>query len=268
MKPFLLAGGRTLLLLAWLLCSLAGCDRYAPRDDIDDARAAIAARDWLEAEKLLERYLRLAPQGSQRWEAWNELYAITNRVRSDDRASADMLEAMLLEFGTDPARARDILSRLGDAFEASYRYDRAAATWRTLLSVPALPADEMARVYRRLARIQVKLRRYDMAQDLLQSCVELEIAEARRAECVYDMADANLALEHLDKAAQLARQVVDMDGTEETTRAMAGFLLGDVLEQKGKFGEALQAFEAIKNIYPNELVIQNRITYLKKKTTR
>lgn len=51
-------------------------------------------------------------------------------------------------------------------------------------------------------------------------------------------------------------------------RGMTSYLLADSLEQQGRNKEALAIFEQARQIYPNRLVIDNRIDSLKKKTKR
>jgi TolA-binding protein len=55
-----------------------------------------------------------------------------------------------------------------------------------------------------------------------------------------------------------------MPGAEKDLKALAGFMLGDALEQQGKMAEALAAFEAVRETYPNELVVETRIRQLRK----
>ena len=87
---------------------------------------------------------------------------------------------------------------------------------------------------------------------------------AERSDELRLLADQYLARGSWNEAADLARQIVD-DEPQGELRALAGFVLGDALEQLGKTDEALTQFEAIRDIYPNPGVIDNRIAYLKKK---
>lgn len=60
----------------------------------------------------------------------------------------------------------------------------------------------------------------------------------------------------------------DNNGQSHKIRGMTSFLLADSLEQLGKNKEALAIFEQARQIYPNRLVIENRILSLQKKTKR
>jgi tetratricopeptide (TPR) repeat protein len=243
---------------------LTGCEKAAPPDDMADARKAAGERRYGEAEKLLERYLRLNPEGEERWEAWQRLLQITLDVRGDDKAGMELLEAMYLEFGMDGDKAREVLVRLGGLLETARRWDRAADAWRKLIEVPDLPGDENARAHRRLARIHASRREFGIAEDVLHQCLQLKATDARRAECLYDLADVQMSMEHFARGADLARQILAMPGAEKDLKALAGFMLGDALEQQGKTAEALAAFEAVRETYPNELVVETRIRQLRK----
>jgi predicted negative regulator of RcsB-dependent stress response len=73
-----------------------------------------------------------------------------------------------------------------------------------------------------------------------------------------------MARDELDDAQAQAIQVLSMQ-VEDQLRGLAGFLLADVLEQQGLRAEALDRFESVRGLYPNDMVIDNRIAYLKKK---
>lgn len=252
--------------LAGVLCCVAllGACRVPVEDgdDLQAARTAMAERQWSRAERLLGRYLREAREPEQRWQAWNALLTVLE-VSGDPRTNLDYLEAMLEEFADDDVKSRDILLRIGRLNERLRRYDRAADTWSAYLNVPGLSPEESLYGYRRLGAMLFHLRRFDAAEEALQQCLALPLADETKNMCAYDLADQYLARGSWNEAADLARQIVD-DEPQGELRALAGFVLADALEQLGKTGEALTQFEAIRDSYPNPGVIDNRIVYLKK----
>ena len=252
--------------LAGVLCSalLLGACR-APLEDGDDlqaARTAIAERQWSRAERLLGRYLRDERKPELRWQAWNALLTVLE-AGGDPRTNLDYLDAMLEEFADDDAKSREILLRIGRLNERLRRYDRAADTWIAYLNVAGLPPEDSLYGYRRLGAMLFHLRRFEAAEEALQQCLALPLPDEAKSMCTYDLADQYLARGSWNEAADLARQIVD-DEPQGELRALAGFVLGDALEQLGKTDEALTQFEAIRDIYPNPGVIDNRIAYLKK----
>lgn len=247
-----------------ILILVAACDRQAATEDLGEARTAFANREWSDAERLLEGYLRRNPKGAERWEAWNLLVEMAHRVRNDERVVAELLETMYLEFGNDPDKAHDVLVRLGDLLEADRHFARAVEVWTRLLDLSGLAPDTRADVSRRLARILVAQRRFNPAEEQLRACLDIEgISTGRRAACLYDLADLNVVNEHLDVATDLARQILALEGVDDTVRSMAGFLLADALEQRGRHAEALAGFESLRGLYPNEMVIDTRIKHLR-----
>ncbi len=253
------------LIAILILCILvAACDRQAATEELTEARSAFANREWNDAERLLEGYLRRNPEGAQRWEAWNLLVEVAHRVRNDERATVELLETMYLENGSNPERAYDILTRLGELLEAGRDFRRAAEVWPRVLELPGLTPDTRALVSRRLARILVMQRRFPEAEERLKACLDTEgLSTEGRAGCLYDLADLNVASEHLDVAVDLATTLVGLEGLTPELRSQAGFLLADALEQRGRFAEALERFEALRGVYPNDMVIDTRVRHLK-----
>ena len=52
---------------------------------------------------------------------------------------------------------------------------------------------------------------------------------------------------------------------DRALKSRAGFIVGDIQEQREQFAEALATFQSIRDAYPNPLAVDVRIEYLKKK---
>lgn len=261
---------RSLLPLALILCwmSAAGCDRSPLADDLHDARKAVRLGDIASAEKYLERYLRTEQDPDLRWEAWKELLEVIDSGKQGRSWLIDYLETMLVEYEDDPARSRDILTRLGEANEKMGRFERAAGYWSRLIDEPGLNAEKSAEVHRRLAAINVRLRRFEAAEENLHGCLALPVSETIQARCLYDLADGAATRELLDDADRYAQQILNMDEVEADIKSRAGFIVADIQEQKGQFAEALATFQTVRDAYPNPRVVDVRIEYLKKKVKK
>ena len=253
---------------AYMLCLLlcgAACDRVPLQgNDLDEAKAAISQRDWPRAERLLERYLRTDEAAQPRWDAWMRLVDIYSRVNLDQNSALGQLEAMLQEFQWDEEKKKLILARLGELHENLGHTSQAVAVWGRYADLHNLTDQEAASVQRVLGNLHFRQRRFDLAEEALQTCQALPVEESFRAWCLYDLALANMARDDLDDARDQAIQVLSMQ-VDDQLRGLAGFLLADVLEQQGLRAEALTRFESVRGLYPNELVIDNRIAYLKNK---
>ncbi|MCL1986025.1 MAG: tetratricopeptide repeat protein [Betaproteobacteria bacterium] len=241
------------------------CERV-PLDsnDLDAAKSAISQRDWPRAERLLERCLQTEENPQQRWEAWTRLVDIYSRINLDQNSALGQLEAMLQEFGQDEAKKKSILARLGELHENLGHISQAVAVWERYAELGNLTDQEAANAQRMLGNLHFRQRRFDLAEEALQTCQALPVEEFFRAWCLYDLALANMARDELDDARDQAIQVLSMK-VDDQLRGLAGFLLADVLEQQGLRAEALDRFESVRGLYPNELVVDNRIAYLKKK---
>ena len=243
----------------------AACERVPLNvSDLDEARKAVQQRDWPLAERLLERYLRTEENPRDRWEAWVLLMDISIRSKLDANVALGQLETMLQEFGHDGLRKKLILARLGELHENLGHTGQALAVWGRYAELANLTDAEAANVQRRIGNLHFRQRRFDLAEEALQTCQALQVDEALRAGCLYDLALANMARDELDDARDQAMQVLSMHIDDEL-RGLAGFLLADVLEQQGQRAAALSRFEAVRGLYPNEMVVDNRIAYLKKK---
>lgn len=121
-----------------------GCDRLpVVGDDLEEARTAIQARNWTLAERLLERYLRTQQDANKRWEAWQRLLEVAGSAGVDARTHLDYLEAMLMEYGEDASRSKQVLFRMGEMNENMRRFDRAADVWSTYIDLDSLTDAEL-----------------------------------------------------------------------------------------------------------------------------
>ena len=251
--------------LCIVLALSVACERMPLKaNDLDDAKTAISRRDWPRAERLLERYLRTQEGPRQRWEAWMLLVDIYSRINLDLNGAVGQLEAMLQEFSRDQEAKKQILARLGALHESLGHTSQAVAVWARYADLDNLTDQEAASVQRALGNLHFRQRRFDLAEEALQTCQALPVEEAFRAWCLYDLALANIARDELDDAHDQALQVLSMK-VEDQLRGLAGFLLADVLEQQGLNAEALSHFEAVRGLYPNDIVIDNRIASLQSK---
>lgn len=259
----------SLLLLASLLSACSQGELVA--DDLANARAAIAERNWPLAERLLERYLREDANageshglaGERRWEAWQLLLQVINATEPESRASLDILEAMRLEYEDDDSRMAEILEQLGRACERLRRYDQAAEVWGAYTGLGGIGGARRVEGFRHLAAMQFSQRRFEAGEESLAQCLALPLPDHDKIRCMLDLADENMARERWQEVADLGQQILD-SGPDEEVRGLAGYLLADALEQLGRPREALRQFELARDAYPNAAVMDNRITHLRK----
>lgn len=252
------------LLVLSLTSGLFGCENTLVVDDLAEARTAITNHNWTLAERFIERYLRVQDDPDKRWEAWLNLIEATNGASQEPRVTLEYLEAMLQEYADNDSRAKFILHRMGVLNEFLRRNDRAADAWSTYINLDGLTSEEATEAHRRLAAIHFRAKRYEVAENVLYSCLALDMPAQLHAQCMYDMADMNVAREQWDEASTFAMQVLEID-TDANMKGLTMFLLAEALEQQNKFEEALRYFEAARPLYPNEMVVDNRIAFLKKK---
>lgn len=233
-----------------------------------DARQAMLQRDYLEAEKSFERYLRKNPEGEERWEVWNTLVDIALSVRNDRKAAIELLEAMLIEYADVPARKRVASARLAELYRLARNYSRALALWSSVAGDPNAENVERARACRSLAAVYLRRLEFELAEESLGYCLALDIPDTVRAECLYDLAQTHIGMNDLDQAIIHFRSVLALNNIPESMRTLTVFMLADALEQKGSKSEALDLYAGIEDSYPNRKVVEQRIEFLRNDKTR
>ena len=123
--------------------------------------------------------------------------------------------------------------------------------------------NERVEGYRKLAAMQFGQRHFEAGEETLQQCLGLPLPDHDKIRCMLDLADENMARERWQEVADLCQQIFDSDPDAEVV-GIAGYLRGDALEQMGNREEALAQFEAVRDIYPNPDVIDNRVRHLQK----
>ena len=252
-----------LLLLPLLATVGCGVDSALLADDLEAAREAYASRNLPLAERLLERYLRSEQNPEKRWEAWNLLLQAINAESQESRASLECLQAMHAEYENDEERLAFILSQMGKHNALLRHYDDAARAWSAWLELGDSDEKDRVEAHRQLARMQFAQRHFDAGEETLQQCLALPVADHDKIMCLLDLAYENMSRERWQEVADLCRQIEDSE-PDETVSGLAGYLLGDALEQMGKENNALEIFEKYRNFYPNPAVMDNRIEFLRK----
>ncbi|MDR2893789.1 MAG: tetratricopeptide repeat protein [Deltaproteobacteria bacterium] len=250
-----------LLLLPLLLVSCLEKDNA--QNDLTDAREYMRHRDFIEAEKSFERYLRRNPDGPDRWEVWNHLVDLALNVRHNRMSAIELLEAMTVEYESQDEERRVVLERLASEYELARRYDRAMELWIKLDNDLGTPHLQKAGIYRSMARIYLRRLEFELARESLTYCLALEIPQSLKSDCQYDLADAYMVMEDLDAGINELRSLLEQDGVDDELRVLSVFMLADALEQKGDKAGALELFESIRFSYPNGSVMEARIEYLK-----
>lgn len=236
------------------------------KSDLAMAEQAVKARDVADAEMFYERYLRKNPKGEQRWNVWNSLLSIARNIRQDKTTTKNYLEIMLLEYGADPPKRREIQKQLAAVSSQLRMYDRAVDLWEILAEDEDTPAEDKAAVYRELSHAYMRRLEFSMATEVLDLCLQLKVAPGTKADCLYDMAEAEVFTGDLEKSEKALRSLLDIPAASSQRRVLAVFMLADVLEQQNRPDEALQLFESIQETYPNSKVIEMRISALRNKS--
>jgi tetratricopeptide (TPR) repeat protein len=257
----------SLFLILALLCAPTACrnEKQAVSDDISMAENALNRRDLDDAAMYFERYLRKNPDGLRRWQVWQRLLDISLYLRQDRTTARSYLEIMLQEFEDDPEKLRSIQLFLARVCRDTHDYERAAVLWEALFRDPRTPDSVRAGVAIDLSKAYLRRLEFTLATNTLSMCAGLEVDIALKADCLYALGETQVLTENLEAAEATLRDAVSLPSIPEDRRVLAVFTLADVLEQRGRRAGAIELLESIRSSYPNERVVEMRISRLKKK---
>ena len=232
-------------------------------DDLTEARSALGKRNFLEAEKAFERYLRRDPDGAERWYVWQNLVEIALNVRNDRKGAIELLEAMLIEYDDNPEKRRNVRTRLAEHHRLSRNYERALTMWGAVADDATASSLEKAEAYRNIGGVYLRRLEFELSKEALGFCLTMRIPEHVRGQCLYDLAQTYMGMEEPENAINQLRGVLELQEIPDSLRSLTVFMLADALDQEGNSAEALKLFESIRTAYPNPRVVEKRITALR-----
>ena len=248
--------------------SACGEEEENSNNSLQEARASFARKEYLDAEKLYERYLRYVPESPDRWEAWDRVAYIAMNIRRDEPLTADILEAMALEYGGEPERYQDVIRRLADIYESNHRWSRAKSAWERLLLTPNLSAALKGEAHLHLAQIYQLRLDYLSATKHLETCLQSQVSPEIEARALYRLSTVYADQGESKQAEEKLFQLTTMQTAPESIKVQGLFMLADLMEDQGKYKEALELFSSIENTYPNQQAVKIRIEGLKGKVKK
>lgn len=253
-----------IIMVTFFVVSCENLQKTEFQKDMIAMEKATESMDWPLAEHLLQRILQNNTDSSERWDLWLSLLEVRQNQETYSTSMIEYLETMLVEFNNTTDYKKNILSKLAQTYTAMHYYERAYTTLEQFLTVPDLSDEEQAVVYRDMAHVNMLLKRYEMANDNLLLCLLLpSLAPESLGLCKYNLANMYYVQDQQKVAMRLAKEVFEMPEISDDLRGQVGFILADCLSEQGKQQEALALFKEIRDFYPNELVIDKHIEYLK-----
>lgn len=243
---------------------LAACQTQ-PVDDLTLGNEAYERYEITDAEMFYERYLRKNPESSNRWWVWNRLLDISLNIRQQKSNSVAYLEIMLEEYGKDDDKRRSITRSLANLYFDLMNYERAVILWENLAYDPTSVSAEKAEAFRKLAFLYLRRLDFTDSTNVLQKCLQLDVEQSVKADCLFDLAEIQLLLGELPQAYANLHTLLQLDDPNKERYLMVRFMYADVLEQKGRFEEALELFTQLRTVHPNTGVIDVRLESLKKR---
>jgi len=251
--------------LALLLLGQA-CSRQTEVDPqtgvLDTARRAFLDGRYPAAEETYQYYLQAFPKGRFRLEAWQRLADISQDVRDSPARAAGLLKAALLEFGNDPEAAPELLGRAAELRQNLKEYDKATSHYRELIAFPGISLPRLAMGCQQLGQVRVLAHDPAGALAVYESCRQSLPSGDARARLDLARAALLLRLDRGPEAEAFLREVYEKKETSPAVRAEAGFSLAQQYEARNDKAKARALYEAIRDTFPNPLVIDQRLRYL------
>ena len=255
-----------LFLFVTLSILLSGCMQSESEDVLSQARKAFISKEYSEAERFYQRYLRESQAGKERWEVWNRLIEITGTVRGDKKGAIELFDAMLLEYAAEPERYKSILISKGELYIESGLWQDAARTWLQVLSAPEVTVEQETLAYSNLGKAYLMQGDYGLAVDAFTDCRELAYHNLEHELlCIYDIAQAFAFLGNHTEAEQNLLELLSKDTLNDELISRAKLLLADIYEQQDQPQKAIVLLQEIREIYPNPRVIEFRLAHLQSK---
>lgn len=228
------------------------------------ARQAWLTGDYAKAEAGYQRYLQDVKNGPGRLEAWQRLTDIALIVWGNPAAAAPLLDAAMLEIGPDDPALTELLVA---AVDVALRTDNTAKALDLLQALAARQdLSPSRRVWVALHREQALTMRHDLpgAKQTLEACRQADLPAATTAPCSLRLATVLSESGQQERACAIWQSVFQDTTVNTTLRAQAGFALAETAEARRDKKTARQLYEAIKDWYPNPVVIHHKLDYLDK----
>ncbi|SIN87089.1 tetratricopeptide repeat protein [Halodesulfovibrio marinisediminis] len=254
-----------LLLLVIVSILVSGCMQSEIEDELSRARKAFINKEYTEAERFYQRYLRDNDSGIERWNVWNRLVEVAGTVRGNKNRAIELLDAMLLEYSGEPDRYRQVLVKKGNMLIEGGLWSEAITVWSQLLSAPAVKIEEEATAYANLGKAYLMRGEYGLAVDAFKDCRELEYNNSGHKQlCIYELAQAYAFLGNHVEAEKNLNNLLQYEAVEVTLMARAKLLLADIYEQQEQPQKAIALLQDIRETYPNPRVVEFRLKSLQK----
>ncbi|MCG8529768.1 MAG: tetratricopeptide repeat protein [Desulfovibrionales bacterium] len=255
-----------LLLFAILLTLLSGCMQPESESDLVKARRAFINKEYTEAERFYQRYIRNNETGKERWNAWNNLVEITRNVWGNKKRAVELLDAMLLEYSGEPERYREILLTKGRLYSESGLWQEAITSWTQLLGAPGVTVEQEAVAYAYLGKAHLMRGDYGMAVDAYRDCRELAYDDSEHQQmCIYALAQAYAYLGNFIEAEENLQLLLQRENLDTILLSRAKLLLADIYEQQDAPVKAISMLLDIQDTYPNPKVIEFRLQNLRRR---
>jgi tetratricopeptide (TPR) repeat protein len=251
------------LLVVGQACS-GSSGQASPQTRLELARKAFLAGDYARAEEGYQQYLQAVKTGPGRVEAWLRLIDIARLIWGNPASAATLLDAAMLEVAPEDPAMSDLLAAAVDVALQTGNGVKALGYLDLLAARKDLSSSR--RVWLALNREKAFTLRHDLpgARQVLDACRQADTPAAVTAPCSLRLA-ALLSDSGQAEPAQAIWRALMEDGTIDAKyRAQAGFFLAEAAEARHDKDAARRFYEAIKDTYPNPLVVKRKLEYLEK----
>jgi len=163
-----------------------------------------------------------------------------------------------------PERYLALLSQLAGLYADLREWEKAVETWQKVLALEGPGNERAGEIYWNLGKVYQFQGQYSMAQEAMTDCMEKALDPELRVRCMYELAQTFSLLKNQVQAKVWLEKIRELDTVNPELRALATFLLAEILEAEGETKEAGKLLESILGTYPNPKAVEARLKHLGK----
>lgn len=246
--------------LTLLLLLLASCNGDDGQELFSRAEQYFASGQFIQAEQSYEQFLQSRQSGPLRWQAWNRLLLIADKVRKHPDRTIDILQSMFLEFEDDAARSIEVLHRMAEVYRIGLNQpDKAYDVWERSLEFCREVGGACFDAHWNMAVVTMETGRMEQAREHYATCLELASEPGAKAATLYALAKLNLVNGDQNKALDNLNTLQRLPGEIKTHRPLAIFMAADIHAQNNRIDTARQLLESIRRTHPNPRLVELRL---------
>ena len=242
---------------------LAGCSSQDVPDEalFEQAENSFSKGWFIDADKNYKEYLRAVYNGQNRYEAWERIIFISDKIYKNDKLIYSLLESMYLEFKSTKKRVQ-VAELFADHERSIGNNIKALELYREMLRYEDSAGG--ARILFKMAQLSRQNNNFNRAFLYLDEALKRVVSNKLKEEILYENAQICI-LTGKNKVAEDILRDLYLNSKTRKVYFLASFSLVDILEQQEEFEEGFEILANVREVHPNPSVVDVRIDVLRTK---